>query len=133
MRHRHVRILSLIDSPQRRLRHRLVWGGGLIAFGLALLLRNQGLLSQREVLLALPAVLAWWGLVRLAMDRSVRALLQLAVKAGVAALLVLVIEQVDGLTLAAIWPLLLIGVGVAVVLRPLVRGTCRATSEEPTW
>jgi hypothetical protein len=128
------RRLRALD-PGRRLQRHLLWGGALIAVGLAALLRNQGLFSARELWLAVPALLVWSGAVRLVHAHSLGAVARAAGRFAVAAYLVVVIEHVGGLTFAATWPVLLIALGAASVGRALFgparpdRGAC----EGRTW
>jgi hypothetical protein len=120
-RHRHLRHLCLVRDPARRLHRHLVWGGALIAAGLAALLHGQGLFSAHEVWLAVPAVLVWSGAVRLVLEPGIRSMLRALARFAVAGYLVLVIEQVGGLTFEATWPVLLIAAGLANVAHALLR------------
>jgi hypothetical protein len=100
---------------RHRVRGHLVVGGGLVALGLAWLLRSWGVIGAEGLWLAVPAVLAWSGIVRIALDRRAASVVRALLRFALAAYLVLVIEQVGGLTWAATWPVLAIGAGIAMV------------------
>ena len=106
--HPYVHVLRLRGHRTVR---RVFTGSALILFGIACLLKNQGLISAADMWLVAPAVIALSGLARLIAApgavNTVRAVLRLAV----AAYLVVVIEHIGGWTFAATWPVLLIGVG----------------------
>ena len=134
--HRHPRrFIRSLESPARRLRRHLSWGGILIAFGVAVLAQGQGLISERELWLAAPAALVWTGLVRLAVDRDAIAVVRATIRFAVAAWLVIAIEQLGGWTFAATWPVLLIGIGLVTLARAIwPRPYCDGdASEEPSW
>jgi len=131
----HYHFRRFLETPQHRLRRHLSWGGILIAFGAAVLLHGQALISAREIWLAAPVALVWSGLVRIAVDRDATAFVRALIRFAVAAGLVVVIEQVGGWTFATAWPVLLIAFGLATLARaiwprvPYDGGAC----EEPTW
>ncbi|HEX7638658.1 MAG TPA: hypothetical protein VF457_09695 [Burkholderiaceae bacterium] len=130
--------VTLLDLSAFRLRRQLVWGGGMVAAGVLWLLEGQGLIGRDELWLVAPAVLAWSGLVRLALGRSLAAGLQALLRLAVAAYLVAAIEHVGGWSFAVTWPVLLIGFGVAYLVHALLghADACRdarAASEEPSW
>ena len=110
--------------------HRFVFGGTLLAFGAAELLVSQGVLTRQEVWLALPAVIAWSGVVRLALRRNLHGLAGALLRFAVAAYLVVVIEHLGGWTLAATWPVLPIAAGIGTIVHALAH---RDLPEEPTW
>ena len=110
--------------------HRLVVGGALLVFGAAELLVGQGVLTRQELWLALPAVIAWSGAVRLAVRRSLHGVAGALLRFAVAAYLVVVIEHLGGWTLAATWPVLLIAAGIGTIAHALAH---RDMPEEPTW
>lgn len=118
-----------------RLHRHLVWGGGLIAIGLAVLLEGQGLIGRAELWLVAPALLAWSAAVRLALDRSAGGVVRAIAGLALAAYLFVVVEHVGGWTFAATWPVLLIAVGVANVAHALFRHARAGdgAGEEPTW
>jgi hypothetical protein len=131
--HPHVHVLRFRGS--RPVRH-VVWGGALIVVGLAHLLRSQGVLSTHELWLIAPALLAWSGVVRVAIERNASAVVHATIRFALAAYLVIVIEQVGGWSFAATWPILLIAVGVANVAHALfVRASFGRgdAAEEPNW
>lgn len=122
-----------VHLPQlraHRMRRRLSTGGALVLFGVACLLKNQGLIGAADAWLVVPAVIALSGLARLVAApgavNAVRAVLRLAV----AAYLVVVIEHIGGWTFAATWPVLLIGVGGSMIGYELL---VRRPSREPNW
>ena len=131
--HHHFR--RFLETPAHRLRRHLSWGGILIAFGVAVLLHGQALISAREVWLAAPAALAWTGLVRIAVDRDAVAVVRAVVRFAIAGWLVVAIEQVGGWTFAATWPVLLIAFGLATLARAVWPRMPREGDpcEEPTW
>ena len=132
---RHLHHLRHLESPARRLRRHLAWGGILVAAGVAVLLQHQGLISSREAWLAAPAALAWTAFVRLAVDRDAVAVVRATVRLAIAAWLVVAIEQVGGWTFATTWPILLIGIGVAMLAGAIwPRRRCDGGAwEEPSW
>jgi hypothetical protein len=121
----------------RRLRSHLVLGGALVAFGLAWLLRGWGVIGTEGLWLAAPAVLAWSGLVRIALDRGAASIVRATLRFAVAAYLVVVIEQLGGLTWASTWPVLAIAVGVATVAGAFLArardGDGEHRDEEAAW
>jgi len=118
-RHRHHR-LRLVPDPAHRLHRHLVWGGALIAAGLAALLHGQGLFPARDAWLLVPAVLVWSGAVRLVLEPGARSVLRALARFALAAYLVVVILHVGGLTFQATWPVLLITAGLANVAHALL-------------
>jgi len=110
--------------------HHLVVGGALLAFGVAALLESRGMLSRQELWLAFPAVVAWSGLVRLALGRSLRAFASALIRFAVAGYLVVVIEHLGGWTFASTWPVLVIAAGLGTIARAVLHRDAR---EEPTW
>ena len=125
--HPYVHVLRMRGHRTVR---RVFTGSALILFGIACLLKNQGLISATDMWLVAPAVIALSGLARLIAApgavNAVRAVLRLAV----AAYLVVVIEHIGGWTFAATWPVLLIGVGGSMVGYELL---VRRSPREPNW
>ena len=109
---------------------RAFFGGALILIGLGVLLKNQGLIADVDLWLIAPALIGLSGLVRLVAApgavNAVRAVLRLAL----AAYLVVVIEHIGGWTLAATWPVLLIGVGASMLGYELL---VRRSAKERNW
>ena len=105
-------------------------GGALVLLGLGVLLKNQGVIAGTDLWLIVPAFIALSGLARLAMApgavNAMRAVLRLAV----AAYLVVVIEHIGGWTLAATWPVLLIGAGASMLGYELL---VRRSAKERNW
>jgi len=138
-RHRHVhrRFLDPEDYRRYHLHKHLVVGGALVAVGVAWLLQRLGVIGAEGLWLAAPAVLAWSGLVRLAFDRSALSVVRAVVRFALAAYLVVVIEDIGGLTWSATWPVLAIGAGIAIVVDALFArtrvGDEGQRSEEGTW
>ena len=131
--HPHVHVLRLRGN--RVVRH-VVWGGALIVVGLANLLRSQGVISAHELWLIAPALLAWSGLARIAIERNAHAAVHATIRFALAAYLVIVIEQVGGWTFSATWPILLIAAGIANVAHALFARTSFGrgnSTEEPNW
>ncbi len=123
----HVHVFRLRGN--RTVRH-VTWGSALILVGIAHLLKGQGLVSAHELWLIVPALLALSGLARLAVERDARSVVHAVVRLAIAAYLVIVIEQVGGWTLAATWPVVLIGLGVVNVAHALFE---RRAAQEPNW
>jgi hypothetical protein len=138
-RHRYARVHLLGGEDFRRhhLRKHLVVGGALVAVGLAWLLQAWGVIGAEGLWLAAPAVLAWSGLVRIALDRSALSVVRALVRFALAAYLVVVIEDIGGLTWSATWPVLAIGAGIAIVADALfARARAdddQSRGEEATW
>jgi hypothetical protein len=118
-RHAYLRTWHERDLRRHHLRSHLTLGGALVAFGLAWLLKGWGLLGEDALWLVAPGVLAWSGLVQLALDRSGYSIVRATIRFALAAYLFLVIEQIGGLTWAATWPVLLIAAGIATVVDAL--------------
>ena len=125
--HPYVHVLRLRGVRTVR---RMVWGGALIVLGIGYLLRNAGLIENVDLWLALPALVAVSGVVRLFIEPSLMGLASAALRFAVAAYLVVVIEHIGGWTFADTWPVLLIAAGVGMVARSLYR---RDAAEEPNW
>jgi len=125
----HSHVHPLRQHGHRAVR-RVVTGGALILLGIGYLLRQEGLISNHELWLLAPLLIALSGVARLLAApgwvNGVRATLRFAV----AAYLVLVIEHVGGLTFAATWPVLLIAAGLTQVGCALFS---RRLREEPNW
>jgi hypothetical protein len=122
--HRHPPI-HLAPLRAHRLLHRAVVGGALILFGIAFLLRNQGLIGPVDPWLLAPAAIALSALARIARRPDLSSLGEGAANLAIAAYLVVVIEHVGGWTFATTWPVLLIVAGVALVARALAGGRGR--------
>jgi hypothetical protein len=140
LRHRHryaqVHFLHEGDFHRHHLRRHLVLGGALVAVGLAWLLEAWGLLGAGGLWLAVPAILAWSGLVRIALDRTALSVVRAFVRFALAAYLVMVIEDVGGLSWSTTWPVLAIAAGIAIVVDALfvrARGNDDARGEEAAW
>jgi hypothetical protein len=138
-RHRHARHGFLDGEDWRRyhLRKHLVVGGALIAVGVAWLLQAWGVIGTEGLWLAAPAILAWSGLVRIAQDRSALSVVRALVRFALAAYLVVVIEDIGGLSWSTTWPVLAIGAGIALVVDALFArgrsGDDRQRGEETAW
>jgi hypothetical protein len=134
-RHAFAHVVDGRELRRHHLRSHLVLGGALVAIGLAWLLHGWGMIGDSEAWLAAPAVLAWSGLVRLAFDRDVASIVRATISFALAAYLVVVIEQVGGLTWGAAWPVLMIAAGVGTLIDALiVRSRARdGAREEATW
>jgi hypothetical protein len=126
--HPHVHVFRLRGS--RTVRH-VTWGGALIAIGVAYLLKGQELISEHELWLIAPALIALSGLVRLVAAPNAAGVVQAIVRFAIAAYLVIVIEHVGGWTFTATWPVLLIALGVGNVAHAL--SGRRAAAQEPNW
>ena len=109
---------------------RTAWGATLILLGIGYLLRNAGLVTNADLWLIAPAMVALSGLVRLVVVPGLASVASAALRFAVAAYLVVVIEHVGGWTFADTWPVLLIAAGVGMVARSLFR---RDAAEEPNW
>ncbi len=114
----------------RHVVRRTVWGGALIVLGIGYLLRNFGLIENVDLWLAVPALVAVSGVVRLFIEPGLMGLASALMRFAVAAYLVVVIEQIGGWTFLTTWPVLLIAAGVGMVARSLCR---RDVAEEPNW
>ena len=127
-RHAHVHVWRMRGN---RLSRHLAWGGSLIAVGVGYLLKAQGLISDHELWLIAPALIALTGLARLASAPDAGGVVHAVLHLAIAAYLVIVIEHVGGWTFAATWPVLLIAAGVANVAGALA---CRGrAAQEPNW
>jgi len=109
---------------------RVVTGGALILLGIGYLLRQQGLISSNDMWLIAPLVIALSGVARLVAAPGVGSAVRALLRFGVAVYLVVVIEHLDGWTLAATWPALLIAVGIGQIAHALCG---RRLREEPNW
>jgi len=123
----HVHILRW--EAHRAVR-RVVAGAALILLGVGSLLKGQGLISQDQLWLLLPGVVALSGVARLVAGRGVADVVRALVRLAIAAYLVVVIEHIGGWTLAATWPVLLIAAGAGMVARAAVGARLH---EEPNW
>jgi len=113
------------DYRRYRLRKHLGLGGALVAVGVAWLLQAWGVIGAEGLWLAVPAILAWSGLVRLALDRTALSVVRALIRFALAAYLVVVIEDIGGLSWSTTWPVLAIAAGIAIVADALfvrVRG-----------
>jgi hypothetical protein len=139
--HRHrgarIRFFHGDDGRHHRLRNHLVLGGALVALGVAWLLRGWDMIGTEGLWLTVPAVLAWSGLVRIALDRSAASVVRVTVRLALAAYLVVVIEQIGALTWATTWPVLAIAAGVATVVDAVLArvrdGSGEHRDEEAAW
>jgi len=125
--HPHVHI---VRWQGHRVLRRFVAGAGLILLGIAGLLRSEGLITQDQLWLLLPAVIALSGVARLVAGRGAADAVRGLVRLAIAAYLVVVLEHIGGWTLAATWPVLLIALGVGIIGRALLVGRLH---EEPNW
>ena len=126
--HPHVHVLRL--HAHRALR-RMIAGAALILFGVAWLLRGQGLISETELWLVAPAVIALSGLMRFVAAPGLVNTVRAVIRFAIAAYLVVVIEHIGGWTLAATWPVLLIAGGAGMVAHAMFGA--RLLHEEPNW
>ena len=124
----HVHVFQL--RGHRPLR-RVFTGSALVLFGLGYLLKNQGLITGNELWLIAPAAIALSGLARLLARPGAVNVVRAVLRLAVAAYLVVVIEHIGGWTLAATWPVLLIGVGGSMLGYELLLR--RRADEEPNW
>jgi hypothetical protein len=125
--HPYVHVLRLREHRAVR---RVVTGGALILLGVGYLLRGQGLISSADLWLIAPLLIALSGVVRLVTQPGLVSAVRAALRFGVAAYLVVVIEHIGGWTLAATWPVLLIALGVGQIVHALFSHRLR---EEPNW
>jgi len=125
------------DYRRYRLRKHLGLGGALVAVGLAWLLQAWGMIGAEGLWLAVPAIIAWSGLVRIALDRSALSVVRALVRFALAAYLVVVIEDVGGLSWSTTWPVLAIAAGIAIVADALFArargGDGERHGEEAAW
>ena len=126
--HPHVHLFHM--RGHRTIR-RLFTGVVLILFGIGYLLKNQGLISSNDLWLVAPAAIALSGLARLLARPGAVNVVRAVLRLAVAAYLVVVIEHIGGWTLAATWPVLLIGVGGSMLGYELLLR--RRADEEPNW
>ena len=122
--------VHVLHLRMHRTLRRLFAGLTLILLGVGVLLKNQGVISQHELWLIAPAVIGLSGLVRLVAAPGAVNLVRAALRLAVAAYLVVVIEHLGGWTLAATWPVLLIGVGASMLGYELL---VRRAPGEPNW
>ena len=123
----HVHVLRM--RGHRTIR-RLFTGVALILFGVGYLLKNQGLISGNDLWLIAPAAIALSGLARLVAAPGAVNMVRAVLRLAVAAYLVVVIEHIGGWTIAATWPVLLIGVGGSMLGYELL---VRRSFKEPNW
>ena len=109
---------------------RLFTGVVLILFGVGYLLKNQGLISGNDLWLIAPAAIALSGLARLIAAPGAVNMVRAVLRLAVAAYLFVVIEHIGGWTIAATWPVLLIGVGGSMLGYELL---VRRSFKEPNW
>jgi len=109
---------------------RVVAGTALILLGVASLLKSQGLITQDELWLLLPGVVALSGVARLFAGRGIIDVASALIRLAIAAYLVVVIEHIGGWTLAATWPVLLIAVGAGMVAHAMFE---HRRQQEPNW
>ena len=137
LRYRLVPCLDAEDYRRYRLRKHLGLGGALVAVGLAWLLQAWGVIGTEGLWLAVPAILAWSGVVRLALDRSALSVVRALLRFALAAYLVVVIEDVGALSWSTTWPVLAIAAGIAIVVDGLFArartGDDERRGEEATW
>jgi hypothetical protein len=126
----HRRFVDAEDHRRHHLHKHLVVGGALVAVGLAWLLQAWGVIGAGGLWLAAPAILAWSGLVRIALDRSALSVVRALVRFAVAAYLVVVIEGLGGFSWSTTWPVLAIAAGIAIVADALFART-RVCAGEP--
>jgi len=125
--HPHVHLLRM--RGHRTIR-RLFTGVVLILFGAGYLLKNQGLISGNDLWLIAPAAIALSGLARLIAAPGAVNMVRAVLRLAVAAYLFVVIEHIGGWTIAATWPVLLIGVGGSMLGYELL---VRRSFKEPNW
>ena len=125
--HPYVHVLRL--HGHRTLR-RMVTGSALILLGIGYLLREQGLISGRDLWLIAPFAIALSGAVRLVTSPGVISAVRAVLRLAIAAYLVVVIEHIGGWTFATTWPVLLIALGVGMVAHAMFG---RRLREEPNW
>src|SRR5436190_7857966 len=101
-------------SPQ----HTMLFGGIIIAIGTIWLLDNLGIVRAHEVWRYWPAILVAVGLVRVVHARSPGGILWGTLVAGVGTLILLDHLDIFYFDWHRYWPLLLIGWGVLILLRP---------------
>jgi hypothetical protein len=101
-------------SPQ----HAMLFGGIIIAIGTIWLLDNLGIVHAHEVWRYWPAILVVVGLIRVLHARSPGGILWGTLVAGVGTLILLDHLEVFYFDWHRYWPLLVIGWGVLILLRP---------------
>ena len=129
-RYAHRHFLDAEEYRRYHLRRHLVVGGAFVALGLAWLLQAWGVIGAEGLWLAAPAILAWSGLVRIALDRSALSVVRAVVRFALAAYLVVVIEDIGSLSWSTTWPVLAIAAGIAIVVDALFART-RTSDGEP--
>jgi hypothetical protein len=130
---RHARLhphAHIVRWQALRAVRRITFGAALILLGVGSLLRSQGVISQDELWLVLPGVIALSGVVRMIARPGAASLVGGLVRFAVAAYLVVVIEHIGGWTLAATWPVLLIALGAGTVAHGLLG---QRWHQEPNW
>ena len=136
-RYAHRHLFDGEDARRYHLRKHLVVGGAFVAVGLAWLLQAWGVIGAEGLWLAAPAILAWSGLVRIALDRSALSVVRALVRFALAAYLVVVIEDLGGLSWSTTWPVLAIAAGIAIVVDALFArarsGDGEPRGEEAAW
>ena len=125
--HPYVHVLRLYGHRTLR---RVFTGGALILLGVGWLLKGQGLITDTDLWLLAPLLLALSGVARLVSQPGVAGVARALVRFAVAGYLVVVIEHIGGWTFAATRPVLLIAVGVSHLAHAVAGGRRR---EEPNW
>lgn len=105
-------------------------GTALILVGVAVLLKDRGLIGANDAWLIAPALIALSGVARLVVAPGAFSAIRALVRLAVAAYLVVVIEHIGGWTFAATWPVLLIAVGALSIAHALLGGRWH---KEPNW
>ena len=125
--HPYVHVLRLYGHRTLR---RVFTGGALILLGVGWLLKGQGLITGTDLWLLAPLLLALSGVARLVAQPGVAGVVRALVRFAVAGYLVVVIEHIGGWTIAATWPVLLIGVGGSMLGYELL---VWRSFKEPNW
>jgi len=113
-------------SPADGLRAGLTFGGALIIMGAGFLLDKLGLLLGLEAWQVWPAILAWIGLLKIFLGRSVRHAIEGLLLIGAAAVVEAHYLGRIQLEWGVIWPVLLIAVGLIVFMAAVANARHRA-------
>ena len=122
--------VHVVHVRAHRTIRRVFFGGALILLGVGALLDNQGLITDADLWLVAPVLIALSGLARLVAAPNAVNVVRAVLRLAVAAYLVVVIEHIGGWTFQATWPVLLIGVGGSMLGYELL---VRRPSQERNW
>jgi hypothetical protein len=114
------RYIECHEGRRHRGRKHIFWGFALVAAGSVFLLDRLGIVRVDDVWRLWPAIIALFGLVRIATARRIEHIVKGAFTIFFAAWLYVSIEQVWGWTFATTWPIILIALGAKAVIGGMI-------------